>query len=107
MNMLERKALEHDLDELVRMREVRKELDEEVKQVIEAAAARTGLSPKTIKQLAKERGWNEIEREHQRQTEEELDQARAALGMLPPDRLSEAAAPRKGAKKPAAEPAHV
>jgi hypothetical protein len=63
----------------------------EAKELAESAWDKCGVRPKTIKQLAKEAAWDEVQREEQRQHEESLDECRAALGLLASTPLGQAA----------------
>ena len=52
------------------------------KELEESAWEKCGKTAKAIRQLSKESSWDAVKREKQRQLEEEIDQGRAALGML-------------------------
>jgi len=54
----------------------------EQKELEDSAWEKCGKSPKAIRVLSKESAWDEVKRERQRQLEEEIDQGRAALGLL-------------------------
>lgn len=62
----------------------------EQKELEDSAWEKCGKSPKAIRQLSKESAWDAVKREKQRQLEEEIDQGRAALGMLADTPLGEA-----------------
>lgn len=67
-----------------------KTLKFEQKELEDSAWEKCGKSAKAIKQLSKESGWDEVKRERQRQLEEEIDQGRAALGLLADTPLGQA-----------------
>lgn len=108
-----RKRLEPIVERLAEIREEKKQLSEEEKELIDAAQVDCNVQPKVTRQLAKEKGWNDVERMRQKQLEEELDDARVALGLLADTPLGEHATgntknSRNGkARKQAREPAHV
>lgn len=67
-----------------------KALKFEQKELEDSAWEKCGKSPKAIRQLSKESAWDAVKREKQRQLEEEIDQGRAALGMLADTPLGQA-----------------
>ena len=91
MNTEDRKRLDYIVGELARLDGERKDLAEQMKELIDAAYDDLGVSRKVVKRLAKERGWTSLEREEQKMLEEELDMMRSALGMLADTPLGEAA----------------
>lgn len=82
MNTEDKKKLDHIVGRVAELEAQKKDIGEEIKELCEEAKDKLGRNPKVIKQLAKEKNWNETERMAQRQLEEELDDCRNALGML-------------------------
>lgn len=107
MNRDEEKKLEHIVERCLFLKGEVEQRKEEIKELEEAAWEKCGVKPKVIKQLVKEKGWNEIERMAQRQLEESLDSCRKALGLLADLPLGEHAVERtkKQQKKKQLEPA--
>lgn len=95
----EEKKLEYIVDRCVRLREEIDERKAEIKELEDSAWEKCEQRPKVIKQLVKEKGWNEVERMAQRQLEESLDQCRKALGLLADLPLGEHAIARADKKK--------
>lgn len=91
----ETKKLEHIVDRSYLLQTQIDERKEEQKELAEAAWEKCGVKPKVIKQLVKEKGWDEIKRTAQRLLEESLDECRTALGMLADLPLGEHAVERK------------
>ncbi len=89
MTSAEKKKLQARLDRMTKLIEERKELGDELKELVELTAEESGKTKAVIKQLAKEWGMSQLEREGQRLHEEEMDRLRISLGMLGP--LGEAA----------------
>ena len=82
MNTEDKKKLEHIVERVAELERQKKELGEEVKELCDEAKGKLGVSVKATKQLAKEKNMDEIERLGQRLLEEEIDNCRAALGMI-------------------------
>jgi len=101
----EEKKLEHIVERCLVLKGQIDTAKEEIKELEEAAWEKCGVKPKVIKQLVKEKGWNEIERMAQRQLEESLDECRKALGMLADLPLGEHAVERKQKQPKKLEPA--
>lgn len=85
-----KKKLEYIVERHAQLAKEIKGLKFEQKELEDSAPEQCGVSAKTVKQLSKESNWSDVEREKQRQREEELDAARAALGMLADTPLGEA-----------------
>lgn len=101
----EEKKLEHIVDRCVLLKGEIDERKEEIKELEESAWEKCAVRPKAIKQLVKEKGWDEVQRMEQRQHEESLDQCRKALGMLADLPLGEHAVERKKKQTKKLEPA--
>lgn len=99
MNKDEEKKLEHIVDRCRLLQDEMDERKEEIKELCESAWEKCEVKPKVIKQLVKEKGWNEVDRMAQRQLEESLDQCRKALGLLADLPLGEHAIARQERKR--------
>lgn len=99
MTSEDKKKLEHIVTRVAEIKERMKEENEEIKELCTEAVEKCGVSAKVVKQLAKEKNWNEIERMAQALLEEELDKCRAALGMLADLPLGKHAQERKTEKR--------
>lgn len=84
-----------------------KELQDEIKELCADAEEAIGVKSKVLRQLAKERNWNDAERAEQQRLEADLDVCRLALGMLADTPLGEAAQGKVKAKKPTHPAAHA
>jgi len=71
----------------------------ELKELADSAWKACGVKAKTIKQLAKEAAWDDVQRDEQRLLEEKLDECRLALGMLKDLPLGQAAAEAAGRER--------
>lgn len=87
----EKKRLQSYIDRIAQLRTNKKELDDEINELVAEANEQTGINKRVIKQLAKERNWSEVERGENQLIEESLDECRHALGMLLDTPLGEAA----------------
>jgi hypothetical protein len=96
----EEKKLEHIVERSGVLQAQIDQAKEEMKELADSAWEKCGVKPKVIKQLVKEKGWNEIERMAQHQLEESLDECRKALGMLADLPLGEHAVERKKKQQP-------
>lgn len=109
MNKDDKKYLDSTTERLATLFKDRKELDDEIAEIVSEAAEKLGLRKGNIRKAAKERNMDELDRADRRQVEEELDQIRSALGILADTPLGEAAeastrkAGRKTVKKLAEE----
>lgn len=99
MNSDEKRKLDHIVNRVAELEAKKKEIAEEIKELCDDAKDKLGRSPKVIKQLAKEKNWDEIERMAQRELEEELDDCRSALGLLADLPLGEHAQRRQEEKR--------
>jgi hypothetical protein len=77
-----------------------KERKMEQKELEDGAWEQCGKSAKCVRQLSKESKWDAVKREQQRQLEEEIDQCRAALGLLSDLPLGQVELDRMGADEP-------
>jgi len=78
----------------------KKEIDDDVAEHIADAAEKLGLRKGNIRKAAKELLMDELERADRRLNEEELDQVRAALGILADTPLGESAVSAATTSKP-------
>lgn len=91
MNKDEKKHLDSATERVAQLYRDRKELDDEIAEIVAECAEKTGLRKGSIRKAAKERNMDELERADIRQREEEMDQVRNALGILADTPLGEAA----------------
>lgn len=97
----QKKALDEAITKLARLEDEKKMLADDIKELTAGTVdsfREHGVTAKVVKQLVKERGYDEIERMAQRQAEETLDQCRHALGLLADLPLGEHAQQRAVAK---------
>ena len=100
------KALTYIVDRMHKLQGEIDERKEEMKELADSAWEKCEVKAKVIKQLAKEKGWDEVKRMAQRQAEESLDQCRKALGMLADLPLGEHAQERQKKRQKELETAH-
>lgn len=101
MTQDEAKKLGGVLDEIAKLRADKLDIDHDINDAVASAAEKFGLTKRQVKQLAKERGMSDIEREAEQLHEEQMDQFRNSLGMLAGTALgnaAEAAVQAKGKK---------
>lgn len=101
--------LEETISQLARLEDEKKALSEDIKDLTKGAVEayrEHGLDAKIVKQLVKEKGFDELERMAQRQAEECLDMCRHALGLLADLPLGEHAQQRVKAKRKEPADAH-
>lgn len=99
MNKEEKKQLESYTERIASLYRDKKELDDEINELVAECAEKLALRKGNIRKSAKERNMDELERSDRRQVEEELDQIRSALGILADTPLGEAATAKKGTNK--------
>lgn len=87
----ERQDLIPIVNEMVKLNADEQAIRWRKKEVAESAWDTCGVQASVVKQLAKEQAWDDVQREKQRQYEEALDHARAALGALLDTPLGQAA----------------
>lgn len=98
MNAADKVNLDSIVSRVADLEMQKKEIGEEIQELCKQAKDDLGRSAKVIKQLAKEKNWNEIERMEQRLLEDELDECRGALGLLADTPLGEHAQARAATK---------
>jgi uncharacterized protein (UPF0335 family) len=82
MDSATKKKLKPIVERIAQLMKEKNDLDDEIKELVEEAQEKCDVQPKVTRQLAKETNWNEVDRTRQRLLEEELDDARTALGLL-------------------------
>jgi uncharacterized protein (UPF0335 family) len=95
MNQDDKKKLDTYTERVATLLKEKKEIDDEIGELVAEAADKLGLRKGNIRKAAKERNMDELERADQRQREEEMDQIRNALGILADTPLGEAAVSTK------------
>lgn len=91
MNKDEKKHLDSATERIATLFREKKEIDDEIAEIVAECAEKTGLRKGNIRKAARERNMDELERADKRLVEEELDQIRSALGILADTPLGEAA----------------
>lgn len=91
MNKDEKKQLDSYTERVAKLLTDKKEIDDEIGELVAEAAEKLGLRKSNIRKGAKERNMDALDRADQRQREEEMDQIRSALGILADTPLGEAA----------------
>ncbi len=91
MNKDEKKQLDSATERIATLYRDKKEIDDEIAEIVAECSEKTGLRKGSIRKAAKERNMDDLERADIRQREEEMDQVRAALGILADTPLGEAA----------------
>jgi len=91
MMLSDKTKLKQAINQIAQLQTEKKSKDDEINEAVALAAEKFELNKRTIKALAKDTRSNEMERAERRLQEEELDQCRAALGLLADLPLGEAA----------------
>lgn len=99
MNKDEKKHLDSATERIATLFREKKEIDDEIAEIVAECAEKTGLRKGNIRKAARERNMDELGRADKRLVEEELDQIRSALGILADTPLGEAAADASTKKK--------
>lgn len=97
MNKDEKKNLDTYTERIARLFNERKELDDEIAELVAECAEKLGLRKGNIRKAAKERNMDDLDRADIRQREDELSEMRHALGILADTPLGEAA--KKGTSR--------
>lgn len=98
MNKDEKKDLDSATERIAALMNDKKEIDDEIAEIVAECAEKTGLRKGNIRKAARERNMDDLERADRRLVEEEMDQIRHALGILADLPLGEAAV-EAGTKK--------
>ena len=98
MNQTEKKQLESYTERVAKLLEEKREIDDEIKELIAEASEKLGLRKGNIRKAAKEWNLSELDRADRRQVEEEMHEIRSALGLLADLPLGEAAMDATGKK---------
>lgn len=103
MNQEDRKKLAAATAQVAKLLNDKKEIDDDIAEIVATTAENLGIRKGNIRKAAKELNMDDLERADRRLQEEEMDQIRSALGILADTPLGDAAvnaATEKPARKP-------
>lgn len=99
MEPAEKKDFKAKIDQIAKKQLEKKEMDDDINDLVATAAEKFGVSKKLVKSLAKETRMSDVERSEQKLFEGEMHHYREQLGILADLPLGEAALAKEANKK--------